>query len=259
MAPWPRFAEGLKEWSFDVTRSLGVEGNVARFRNGFRDLYDSAFPWKEGKRRKRDREKPWLDDDGFKELVGEKGVLYSRKIRVGLDDTEQARLAQVTREVNRMRQSLRRAYFDRQLEGIAGDLRATWGVLGEVLRGHKGRGMGSTCGYFEKDGAGVTDGAQIAGRFCDFYCKVGPKLAARLGKERDGAFLEYMGIGQQGGEVSLLETHGIPIGRGVVRGPEAREWGELKLGVPWGSLKRWLGDCGALVFGRTTIQGGACL
>ena len=33
----------------------------------------------------------------------------------------------------------------------------------------------------------------IAGGFCDFYCRVGPKLAARVGKYREGAFLEYMG------------------------------------------------------------------
>ena len=39
----------------------------------------------------------------------------------------------------------------------------------------------------------MTDGAQIAGGFCDFYCKVGPGLAAKIGKEREGAFLEYMG------------------------------------------------------------------
>ena len=49
------------------------------------------------------------------------------------------------------------------------------------------------CGYFEQEGGGLTDGGQIAGGFCDFYCQVGPKLAARLGRERDGAFLEYMG------------------------------------------------------------------
>ena len=40
---------------------------------------------------------------------------------------------------------------------------------------------------------GITEGGQIAEGFCDFYCKVGPGLAARLGRERDGAFLEYMG------------------------------------------------------------------
>ena len=35
-----RFAERLAAWSFDEVRALGVEGNVARFRNLFWDLYD---------------------------------------------------------------------------------------------------------------------------------------------------------------------------------------------------------------------------
>ena len=67
-----RFAEELEGWSFDVERQLGAEGNVARFWNAFRDKYDAAFPWKERKKKKKDREKPWLDDGGFKELVKEK-------------------------------------------------------------------------------------------------------------------------------------------------------------------------------------------
>ena len=72
-------------------------------------------------------------------------------------------------------------------------MRATWEVLGEVIRGRCRRGGGATCGYFEKDGLGVTDGKGIAEGFCEFYCKVGPKLAARIGKEREGSHLEYMG------------------------------------------------------------------
>ena len=74
-----------------------------------------------------------------------------------------------------------------------GDLRATWGVLGEVLGGRKKGGRGAACGYFKKDGVGLTDRGKIAEGFCDFYSKVGPKLAARIGRERDGAFLDYMG------------------------------------------------------------------
>ena len=70
-----RFAEKLAAWSFDEVRAMGVEANVARFRNSFRDLYDESFPWVEVKRRRRDEEKPWLDDVEFKELVEEKGRL----------------------------------------------------------------------------------------------------------------------------------------------------------------------------------------
>ena len=173
-------------------RAQGVEANVARFRNKFRDMYDKVFPWVEDRRSRKDEEKPWLDDGEFKRLVEEKGGLYSRKVRGGLTEEEGARLVEVTKEVNRMRQRLKRAYFDQRMGEIRGDLRATWEVLGEVIRGRRGRGSG-VCGYFEKDGRGLTDGQQIVDGFCDFYCQVGPKLAARLGRERDGAFLEYMG------------------------------------------------------------------
>ena len=39
----------------------------------------------------------------------------------------------------------------------------------------------------------MTDKGQIAEGFCEFYSQVGPKLAARIKKEKEGAFLEYMG------------------------------------------------------------------
>ena len=90
-------------------------------------------------------------------------------------------------------QRLKRDYFAQRIGEVVGDMRATWEVLGEALRGRRGRRSGATCGYFSKDGVGITDRGQIAGGFCDFYCKVGPKLAARVGREREGAFLEYMG------------------------------------------------------------------
>ena len=57
------------------------------------------------------------------------------------------------------------------------------GGPGEVLRGQRG----AVRHYFEQGGAAVTEGGQIAQGFCDFYSQVGPKLASRLGKEREGA------------------------------------------------------------------------
>ena len=165
-----RFAERLGAWSFDEERVLGVEGNVARFRNAFRDMYDETFPWVQDKRRRVDEEKPWLDDVEFKGLVKEKGDLYSRKIRGRLGEGEQERLVEVSREVNGMRRRLKREYFDQRLGEVSGNARATWEVLGEVLKGRRGRGNGAACGYFRTEGGAVTDGDKIAGGFCDFYC-----------------------------------------------------------------------------------------
>ena len=40
---------------------------------------------------------------------------------------------------------------------------------------------------------GGTDKGEIAEGFCRFFSEVGPSLAAKVGREREGAFLEYMG------------------------------------------------------------------
>ena len=49
------------------------------------------------------------------------------------------RLDEVNQEVNILRRRLKRGYFDQRLGEIRGDLRATWEVLGEVLRGRRVR------------------------------------------------------------------------------------------------------------------------
>ena len=52
---------------------------------------------------------------------------------------------------------------------------------------------GDSCGYFDKNGVGVTEGKQIAEGFCDFYCKVGPDLASRIGSAQGKSFKDYLG------------------------------------------------------------------
>ena len=188
-----RFAEQLEIWSFDEVRALPIEDNVARFRNEFRDLYDKEFPWKEDKRSKRDREKPWLDEVEFKGLIEEKGELYGRKLSGRLNEQEQLRLRAVNKEVNQLRRKLKRDYFEQRLAEKLGDLRATWETIGEAIQGRRGKNRGVTCRYFQKEGKAITEGAEIASGFCEFYCKVGPKLAAKIPKERDGAFKDYLG------------------------------------------------------------------
>ena len=188
-----RFAETLSQWTYDEVRAQGVESNVARFRNEFRDLYNTAFPWAKNKKSRRDVEKPWLDDQDFKALISEKGELYAMKIRNKLDHTGIQRLAEVSRKVNRMRRKLKRTYFQEKLDRAKGNLRTTWAVLGEALRGKKSKKQGTPCGYFEEGGQGMTEGNQIAKGFCDFYCKVGPDLAKKIGSEREKSFKDYLG------------------------------------------------------------------
>ena len=111
-------------------------------------------------------------------------------------------------------------------------------MLGEVLAGRKKGGTGSACGYF-KDGVGVTDKGQIAEGFCEFYSQVGPKLMRRIKKERDEAFLQYMGDRMEGSlfwrpvtpkEVEELCRALVPhkgMGMGVVKGVARQILGPL--------------------------------
>ena len=186
------FAEEIEGWVFDEVRALGVEANVGRFRNEFRDMYDTAFPWVKVKKNKKDAEKPWLDDPEFKELLQEKSKLYSKKIKGQLSEEQKVELDNLCKLINRTRQRLKRAYFHEKIEEAKGDLKTTWEVLGEVLNRRKRKDTG-TCRYFEKDGVGITDGEKIAEGFCKFYCGVGPELARKISKQREGCFKDYLG------------------------------------------------------------------
>ena len=56
-----RFGKKLAVWRFDEVRALGVEENVAVFRNSFWDLNNEMFPWMEEKMTGRDVVKLLLD------------------------------------------------------------------------------------------------------------------------------------------------------------------------------------------------------
>ena len=187
-----RFAEQLETWSFDEERAKGVDYNVAKFRNQFRDMYNENFPIAESKKSAKDREKPWLDNDEFKDLIEAKGRLYKRKLKGLLAEDEVRELQEINKEVNRKRKALKRQYFKEKLDERIGNLRKTWEVLGEALTGRKGKDRSSTCRYFFENKEGITDGQKIAQGFCDFYCQVGPKLAAKIKKEQR-SYREFMG------------------------------------------------------------------
>ena len=187
-----QFADQLKAWSFDEERAKGIDYNVAKFRNEFRDMYNENFPLAESKKNTRDREKPWLDNDEFKSLIEEKGRLYKKKLKGLLPENQLLELQEVNKKVNKMRKALKKQYFQEKLEERVGNLRAMWEVLGEALTGRRGKDRSSTCRYFFENGKGITDGQKIAQGFCDFYCQVGPKLAAKIKKEQR-SFREFMG------------------------------------------------------------------
>jgi hypothetical protein len=45
--------------------------------------------------------------------------------------------------------------------------------------------------FFRKDGVGLTDKGKIAEGFCEFYSQVGPKLAAKIKRERGPSLITW--------------------------------------------------------------------
>jgi hypothetical protein len=144
-----QFSRKLEEWDWRG------ESNVAQFRNGFWDIYDGSFLVEQGKRKRLD-EKLWLDDLGFKQVVREKGDLYSKKLKGKLGEGEWERLAKLIREVNSTRQRIKRAHFGQRLNvvmGICGLPGVSWGRHWGRKKGRSG----TACGYFKKDWVELTD------------------------------------------------------------------------------------------------------
>ena len=102
-------------------------------------------------------------------------------------------MREVQLEVNGARRRLKQAYFGQRLREAEGDVSASWKVLREVIGRHGGNSGVVPCGYFRKDGVAVTDKREIAVGLCGFFTKVGPRLMVMVRREREGAFLEYLG------------------------------------------------------------------
>jgi hypothetical protein len=66
---------------------------------------------------------------------------------------------------------------------------------------------------FQEGRLGLTGKTEVADEFCQSYLQVRPKLAAKIKREREEAFLDYMvdRVGE-----SLLEANNSPQGGGVM-------------------------------------------
>jgi hypothetical protein len=49
------------------------------------------------------------------------------------------------------------------------------------------------CGFFRREGVGLTGKAEVGDGFFEFYSQVWPKLAAKVKREGEGALLDYIG------------------------------------------------------------------
>ena len=102
--------------------------------------------------------KPWLDDPVFKEAIKEKQKLYAKKKKKGsLTQEEEDKLSEISKEVGRIRSSLKREYFT---PTIAGECVSTFEIDATP-------GGGEGAEKAEEDGCGLEEeGVRAEGVGC---------------------------------------------------------------------------------------------
>ena len=82
---------------------------------------------------------------------------------------------------NKLTHSLRIAkhlYYEKQIEKLKSNVKATWKVLNEILNRNKGkRALPST---FRADSHEIADPKEIANLFCKYFTNIGPNLASKI-------------------------------------------------------------------------------
>ena len=71
----------------------------------------------------------------------------------------------------------KRHYYDQRFAWAKNDLKETWKLI-KVINKRKCRTPFPSS--FRSDGSVITDPAEIANGFCNYFTNVGPKLAARI-------------------------------------------------------------------------------
>ena len=82
---------------------------------------------------------------------------------------------------NKLTHSLRvakRLYYEKQIEKLKSNVKATWKVLNEILNTNKGkRGLPS---IFSADSREISNPEEIANFFCKYFTNIGPNLASKI-------------------------------------------------------------------------------
>ena len=72
----------------------------------------------------------------------------------------------------------KRLYYEKQIEKLKSNVKATWKVLNEILNRNKGkRGLPS---IFRADSREISNPKEIANFFCKYFTNIGPNLASKI-------------------------------------------------------------------------------
>ena len=122
-------------------------------------------------------EKPWLHNDEILSKIKERNRLYAiTKKNPQIAHVHQERLKHLGREINSLRNSLKRTFFSQKLEIAGKNTKLAWKAIHGFI-GKPGKEE-NFCKSFFKDGEPITGDLNIAESFCDFFSNIASNLAS---------------------------------------------------------------------------------
>ena len=131
--------------------------------------------------------KPWFTK-GLAKFVKKKNMLYKRFLNNPNSSNENVYKSYKNKFTHSLRVA-KRLYYEKQIEKLKSNLKATWKPPNEILNRNKGkRGLPSV---FREDSHDVSDPKKIANLFCKYFTNTGPNLASKIpaSQKSHGSFL----------------------------------------------------------------------
>ena len=120
--------------------------------------------------------KPWFTK-GLAKSVKKKNMLYKCFLNNPNSSNENAYKSYK----NKLTHSLRiakRLYYEKQIEKLNSNVKATWKVLNEIL--NRNEGKRALPSVFRADSHEIANPKEIANLFCKYFTNIGPNLASKI-------------------------------------------------------------------------------
>ena len=167
-----------------------VDDAYSNFQETFLSLYNTFIPEKNySKKDSKTSNKPWITKGFIKSTRIKLNKLYKRILNNGNEELK-ARYKYHRNRLNKLKDILKKKYYERQFELTNGNIKQTWQLINDVLNRKKTETENVT--EFKTDNEPVTDGREIVNRFNAYFVNVGPNLAKKVAASANLPFKDYL-------------------------------------------------------------------
>ena len=168
------FTEQLQaiDWSFLINNN-NPNDSYNSFLEVYSDTYNACFPLKIIKKKHHRFQKPWLSK-GLLKSIRTKNKLYKRYLQAP-NIANETSYKNFKNKLNHSLRIAKKSYYEKKLNEVKSNTRATWRLLNEILNKKKSKTKASS--IFKVDNREISDPLQIVNRFCEYFSNIGPTLA----------------------------------------------------------------------------------